>query len=195
MQKLFSFLKKLNTPLVYSAFLILFGLLFIFLPKGVLDILILIVGVLMILLALVRLTITVSDNRRGTVSIELLSDILIGILGIALTAMQSSVAHLICRVLGIVISIYALVKLLRHSRKVETRDKSFWLGASVYIALVIVGVWLGFFPLWPKVMTGIALLVLAGKFIYDEIEKRRDAHGKMENGTYYTEDFEDKSSN
>ncbi len=195
MQKLFSFLKKLNTPLVYSAFLILFGLLFIFLPKGVLDILILIVGVLMILLALVRLTVTVSDSRRGTVSIELLSDILIGILGIALTAMQSSVAHLICRVLGIVISIYALVKLLRHSRRVEARDKSFWLGASVYIALVIVGVWLGFFPLWPKVMTGIALLVLAGKFIYDEIEKRRDARGKMENGTYYTEDFEDKSSN
>ncbi len=193
MQKLFSFLKKLNTPLVYSAFLILFGALFIFLPKGVLDILILIVGLLMILLALVRLTITVSDSRGGTLSVELLTDIIIGIGGIALTAMQSSVAHLICRVLGIAIALYALVGLLRHSKAEEKRDRKFWLTASVYIALVTLGLWLGFFPLWPKIMTGVALLVLAGKFIYDEIEKRRDAHGKMENGTYYTDDFEDKT--
>lgn len=192
MQRLFEFLKKLNTPLVYSALLILFGALFIFLPSEVLDILILTLGVLMILLALVRLTVTVSNSRGGTLSVELITDILIGIGGIALTAMQSSVAHLICRVLGVAIAIYALVKLIRHS-KPRQRDKRFWLGASVYIALVTAGLWLGFFPLWPQIMTGIALLVLAGKFIYDEVEKRRDARGKMENGTYYTDDFEDKT--
>lgn len=193
MQRLFEFLKKLNTPLVYSALLILFGALFIFLPSEVLDILILTLGVLMILLALVRLTVTVSNSRGGTLSVELITDILIGIGGIALTAMQSSVAHLICRVLGVAIAIYALVKLIRHSKPEQKRDKRFWLGASVYIALVTAGLWLGFFPLWPQIMTGIALLVLAGKFIYDEVEKRRDARGKTENGTYYTDDFEDKT--
>lgn len=193
MQKLFAFLKKLNTPLVYSLLLILFGALFIILPSEVLDILILIVGVALILLALVRLTITISDSRGGTLSIDLITDILIGISGVALIAMQSSVAALVCRVLGVIIALYALVKLLRYSRAEEKRDIRFWLGASLYIALVVVGLWLGFFPLWPKVMTGIALLVLAAKFIYDEFERRRDARGRMENGAYYTNDFEDKT--
>lgn len=193
MQKLFAFLKNLNTPLVYSLLLILFGALFIILPSEVLDILILIVGVALILLALVRLTITISDSRGGTLSIDLITDILIGISGVALIAMQSSVAALVCRVLGVIIALYALVKLLRYSRAEEKRDIRFWLGASLYIALVVLGIWLGFFPLWPKVMTGIALLVLAAKFIYDEFERRRDARGRMENGAYYTDDFEDKT--
>lgn len=193
MQKLFEFLKKLNTYPVYVTTLIIFGALFILLPSAVLDILILVLGVLVILFALVRITITVSDNKRGTVSIKLIADILLGIAGVALTSMQSGVTHLICRVLGMIISLYALAKLFRHSKGAHTRDRKFWLTAALYIGLVVVGLWLGFFPIWPKVMAGIAALILAGKFIHDYIETKRDAHGKMENGVYYTDDFEDKT--
>ena len=193
MQKLFEFLRKLNTPLAYAIALIIIGALFILLPSAVLDILILLFGVLLILFSLIRITIYVSDKRGGVISFELLTDILLGICGVALTSMQSGVTHLICRVLGLIISLYALAKLLRHSKTVQIRDRRFWLTAAVYIALVVVGLWLGFFPLWPKVMAGIAALILAGKFIHDYIETKRDAHGKMENGVFYTDDFEDKT--
>ncbi len=195
MHKIIEFLKRINTPLALSIVLIIFGLSFVLLPEGVLDIAVAVIGAILLTFGIVLFA--TSGGSDGAVSRPSRRDtalsVAIAIGGLALITMQSGVSVVICRVLGTVMLIYSALNLYKFNKTHPERDGAFWWETITSSIIILLGAWLGFFPSFPRLMSGIALIAVGIKMLIGALRPPKRGSSDGAKGDYYTDDFEDKS--
>ncbi len=193
MKKILDFLKKYDTPLTFGVILLAFGISFIFTPDKILDWLVLLGGTFIIVISLLKITVLVESHDRSVMFVlAVLKECLYIVFGIMLIILKSGFASAVCSVLGIYITVSSILHLLKvASLPKSLRSVSWTADLLLTIALIVLGLWLTFFPLWPKILVGVAMIALGIELIgRTPLDKKSD---ESESGVYYTDDFVDKS--
>ena len=198
MRKLLTFLKKYDTPLSYGVVFLLFGAAFIFVPDMVLDWLVAIAGAFTVFVSAIKLAVLLDEHKRESrpfFPVEIIKAALLLFFGIMLLVLRSGFAEAICAVLGVYIVLCSGIHLFNaSSAPVSKRGKAWMFDIVLTVLLLLFGLWLTVYPLWPGVLVGITLIIFGIELIAQESGKRKkedkDSHG---DGVYYTDDFEDKS--
>ena len=166
MEKLLESIRKFDTPLLWGIASLLFGILFILLPSSVLDIILLITGILVIILSLLRLiSLLATPKRTVPFVISVVLNALIFFFGISLSMARSDYAHSICTTLGVYLSVLSFFRLVTSYRTpAEARGRSWWVDTVIACLMLAVGLWLVIYPVWPKILAGVALIVLSAEF-------------------------------
>lgn len=198
MKKVMSFLKKYNTPLTYGIILLCFGLAFIFVPAGVLDWLVAIAGVFTVFVSGVKLAELLDKYKAAAIPFsipEIIKSALFLFFGITLIVLRSGFAKAICALLGLYLIAASVLNLIKSQAvPVPKRSASWIIDIVLSVLLIILGLWLVVYPLWPGVLVGIALTVFGAELIGQESTRRKKENkGSLEDGIYYTDDFKDKS--
>ena len=205
-------LRKLNNPFTYSIAMCAAGLAFVILSKSILDLIILVVGgvISLLAIALIAAWAFAPEKERGIPLIRhgaIIKSSILLLFGISIMLIRSSVSRTVCIILGIILSLYSVFRLSRPSRIVVERDFRWYLEGIVLVFFIFLGASIAIFPLWPKITAGIALLALGAKLLVDEIlirvkngKKTRTRAKKSAPGqkrsrptNIYSDDFVDKS--
>lgn len=193
-KKILGFLEKLNTPLAYAILLGVAGLLLIILPKEILSIFFIAAGVFVLAFAVSRLLVDTADKSQGFGYVfRIISDSLLIALGLALIFLRTTLLAMLARLIGAVMIAWAIYRIYLLS-KVESREKKWGLRLASSIVLLVSGVALFAYPVYPDIMIGIALIILSFMFFtkIKKFEGMTDEQGNTD-GVYYTDDFVDKS--
>ena len=160
-------LKKFDTPLAWGIAAAVYGICFIALPSHVLDIILLITGILVIALAVARLIVLLArPSRRFSFIAALVINALVLLFGISLTNGGSEYSGSICATLGTYLALLSLFRLVTAYRiPAEGRSKIWWRNTIMAVVMLVVGLWLVVYPVWPKILAGVALLTLSVEFI------------------------------
>ena len=160
-------LKKFDTPLVWGIAAAIFGVCFIALPPSVLDIILIITGILVIALAVLRLIVLLSRPSRSLpFIISTAINAIILLFGISLVGSKSGYAYSICTTLGAYLTVLSLFRLVTaHRIAPDSRNKIWWRNTVASIIMMVMGLWLVVYPLWPKILAGVALLLLSAEFL------------------------------
>ena len=160
-------LKKFDTPLVWGIASAVFGVCFILLPEKVLDILLLITGIHVIALAVLRLiSLLTRPSRTVSFIISVVINAIVLLFGITLATARSGYAYSICTTLGAYLGVLSLFRLVTAHRVAPSeRDKNWWINTAISITMLVMGLWLVIYPVWPKILAGVALLVLSAEFL------------------------------
>lgn len=188
MKKIVNFLHKLNTPLFYAILSAVFGLAFLLLPVAVLDVLLVIVGITVTLAALVLLSDIDSSVRDTSYYLSLVKGVAILIFGIVTAIARSALSRMLASSLGLYILIKALPTLVRLIVTTEPRGARWWKDIIICAVEVLLGLWMTVYPIYPKILTGIILIVLS----IDTFISLKSGSSDSDDG-YYEADFEDKS--
>lgn len=193
-EKITNILKKLNTPLAYAIILAIAGAILIIFPESVLSIFFIIAGAIVLAFSVSRLAIDAGENKAGLGYVfKIVTDSLFVALGLALIFWRTALLSMLCRTIGIAMTFWSIYKLYRLS-KVEDRSKNRWaLKLAATIILLVVGIALLAYPIYPDIMVGIALIVIAARLLIDTKRKSDTNADNAEDGVYYTDDFVDKS--
>jgi len=196
MQKFLNYLNKFNTPPVYGIICLVFGICFIALPDIVTDILIAIAGVLVILVSVMKLTLLLSKKGGGPFyTLEIIKVALYIFFGVTLISVGSNIAGSITSMFGVYLAVTSGIKIysLTHERSFD-KDKDWWIETVTSILLLVFGLWLLIYPAFPKIMSGVALIILGIKFLSPIISKKKNANRPYYDGKHiYTDDFTDRS--
>lgn len=195
--KVLNFLKKLNTPLTYAITSALFGVALLCLPSGALSVLFILCGTILTFFGVVGLVVVANDSDRsifrriGIVKYGLLTAV-----GVSLAITRTYISPPLCHALGLGIAVWSAVHIyiLYHTR--EPRDVKYYIDTILTSALAIFGVLLLITPTYLYILTGVALLLLSAKLIFDMCIARANTNKGTEakdDGIYYVDDFVDKS--
>ena len=160
-------LKKFDTPLVWGIAAAVFGVCFILLPEAVLDVLLLITGILVIAIAILRLiSLLTRPSRSISFIISTVINVIVLLFGISLATSRSGYAYSICTTLGAYLALLSLFRLVTaHRIPASGRDRTWWRGTVISALMLVLGLWLLIYPLWPKILAGVALLLLSAEFL------------------------------
>ena len=193
-EKLLGFFKKLNTPLTYSILLALAGLLLIFLPDDVLSIFFIAAGIVVCAFAISRLVVDTTDRGHTFgYTLRIIFDAALIALGFSLIVLRTALIAMLARSLGFVMAGLAIYRIYRLS-KIDARGQGWGLRLASSIVFLVCGIALLAYPIYPNIMVGIALILIAAMF-FTKIKKFEvnDGEFQTKDGVYYTEDFVDKS--
>ena len=198
MKKFLSFLKKHDTPLTYGVIFLVFGAAFIFVPEPVLDWLIAIAGAFVIFVSAVKLGVLLDEHKKEThpfFAAEVIKDALLLFFGIMLIVLRSGFAEAICAVLGVYILLTSAIHLYNASNApLSRRGKSWVFDIVLSVLLILFGLWLIVYPLWPRVLVGITLIIFGAELVGQASTlKKEEKKDRLEDGIYYTDDFTDRS--
>ena len=109
--------------------------------------------------------------------------------------LRSGFAEAVCTLLGIYIVFCSAVHLF-NSTSIPSykRGKAWVFDVFLSILLILFGLWLIVYPLWPSVLVGVTLIAFGLELIGQASSlRKRDGKSDSEKQVYYTDDFEDKS--
>lgn len=193
-EKLLGFLKKLNTPLAYALLLAVAGLLLVILPEEVLSIFFVAAGFVVSAFAVSRLVVDSADRSRSFgYTLRIILDAALIALGFSLIFLRTALVAMLARALGFVMSAWAIYRIYLLS-KIDSRGKSWGLKLASAIVFLVSGIALLAYPVYPNIMVGVALILIAAMF-FTKIKgfEPKEEEPKGEDGVYYTDDFVDKS--
>ena len=108
--------------------------------------------------------------------------------------LRSGFAEAICAALGLYIVITSALRLYRASGVIPSRRNKSWLADVILsVLLIIFGLWLMIYPLWPGVMVGTTLTVFGIELIGQASTSNTKRKEETDDGIYYVDDFKDKS--
>lgn len=192
--KVLELLKKLNTPLALPIILGIIGVLFIVLPISILEIVFVIVGIGLLIFSVAKLAINAKEKQSGVFhTIKIVRDALLISLGFAMVFWRSALLSMLCRIVGGIISAFSGYKIYGLTRHNEKRDTRWGFTLAFTIVLMVVGISLFSYPIFPDIMIGIALVILSVRLILDAKKKDGKENDNADDGVYYTDDFVDKS--
>ena len=206
MQKLANFLKKFNTPLAYAIFLILVGVAFIAVPKDVIYIVMMSGGGIIALVALIRIIVAFLEfDRTGpcTISFSVIKNGGIIMFGAVIMALAPWIPNILCRLIGFSLAGLAIFRLIKLAF-VRRKRVLFWIETVLTLLFFAFGIVLLVYPYLPtpEIMSGISLIGIASKIIYDLIRKAHRKRKKKEEedsgvvvqyGVYYSMNYVDKT--
>ncbi len=194
MKKVANFLHKLNTPLFYAILSAVFGLAFLFLPRTVLDVLLIVAGVALSFVGLVLLSQVDAGTRDLGFYLEVIRGTAILLFGIVTAIARSATSRMLCSSLGLYILIKALPKLIRMITTTETRDGSWWKNMIISVIETVLGLWMTIYPIYPAKLTGVILIVLSiDTFLHIKWGSSRSFRSSSSSRIYYDAEFEDRS--
>lgn len=207
MNKLLLFFRKLNNPITYASAMCLSGAAFIALPSRALDVVILIYGALISLVAICLSAAWALAPDDGSVTTlmrhgALVKSSLMLVFGISLMLVRSSVSRSVCATLGILLALYSIFRLSRPARSTLERGASWYVEGVILVLLILLGATVAIIPMWPKITAGVALLAFGLKPIYDivsdALKRRKRMLGRPKGARsrprdIFSDDFIDKS--
>lgn len=206
MKKLAFLFNKLNNTLTYAIFMCVAGISFIAMPLYVLDVTILILGACVSLVA-VCLIVGWALDKSGKDPLARHADIvkssLMLVYGISLMLVRSSVSRGVCVALGVLLTLYSVLRLMRPIRNLTVERTTAWYveGAVLFI-LMILGIVIAILPFRSKITAGVAMIAFGGKLLSDFIaahrRKKQNAPPRVKKSAkkprdIYDADFVDKS--
>ncbi len=214
MQKLKKIIKNLTSTIVCASALTVIGIAFIILRGVPLDVVIIAVGSYFALAGILGIIATLLGADHSPITSlfgygAIFKSSLTLFFGISMIAVRSAAPGILCNFLGGIVTVYSLFKLARPSHRLAPRTREWYIESVVYSVLSIFGLFVMLIPVWPYTLAGISMLLLGGKWLYDEILKytktKKSAKSstrvgpsrgktKGNGGDIYTNDFVDKSN-
>lgn len=196
--KALNFLKKLNTPLTYAIISATFGLALLFLPDGALSVLFILCGVILAFFGTVGLWVVIrGDDRSIFQRIGIVKYGLLTAVGVSLAITRTYISPVLCHALGLGIAIWSAVRIYTLYHTKGQRDAKYYIDTILTSTLAIFGVLLFITPTNLYLFSGIALILLSAKLIFDMCMARAKASNNRksgDDGVYYVDDFVDKSN-
>ena len=106
---------------------------------------------------------------------------------------RSALLSMLCRIVGGILTAFSGYKIHTITKNNENRDTRWGFNLAFTIVLMVVGISLFSYPIFPDIMIGIALVILSVRLILDAKKKDKTENGAADDGVYYTDDFVDKS--
>ena len=214
MQKLRKIIDSLTSTIVYASALAVIGIAFIILRGTPLDVVIIAVGSYFALAGILGIIAALLGADHSPITSlfgygAIFKSSLTLFFGISMIAVRSAAPGILCNFLGGILTAYSLFKLARPSHRLAPRTREWYIESVIYSVLSVFGLFVMLIPVWPYTLAGISMLLLGGKWLYDEIRKRIKAGKSAENSTrvspsrqkrgksggdIYTNDFVDKSN-
>ncbi|MBR2930101.1 MAG: DUF308 domain-containing protein [Clostridia bacterium] len=170
--------------------LVILGVLFIALPRAVLDIVMTVIGGVVILYSVLSL-IACGRMRKDTAPIflfgltkELISNIALLVFGIGLVMVRSAFANTVASIIGISMIVYAAVRLTLPSHTQRERNTKWYVDTSLLFLILAGGLFLLTFPFYPTVLAGCGLIAVGARMLWDRPWREL---GKDNAGTDYGE--------
>lgn len=197
MKKILDTLKKFNTPLYYGIVCAVFGFAFIVFPylwKPALDILLIIAGAFSIFVGILNVSLLDTPDRSPAYYLLVGKTLCLIGFGIFLITSRSSLAWMLCIGYGVYILCRAIPLLVKCVMLPKTDEPIWWVKIILSIIEILLGLWLVIYPAWPFILAGAALLLTAVElFVRLNKKDKASTAPRMRFGTIFDPDFEDKS--
>jgi len=184
--------ERLREPLVLGIITAVAGVAFIVSPMSVLSWILRIVGALLLLLEIFRISDIVRAIKRDAVFVvALFSEIMITLLALVLLFTPISALRFLSTAIGLYLAVTSAMAIYAVARE----RVRFGVGTVISIITAVLGLWLVIYPVSLSdiigIFIGVALIIKGCILIVEGLPKEREK--KKNDRDYYSDDFVDKS--